>query len=124
MTDRLKPEEIRPYLEQAGWDFELPIYFSMPPSKENLDLLVKYKPAVAAFRLFMRDVYAHPDGDPDYTWEDTDFASLSVGFLVALSVPPSDAFGLSPFMRYNLQDFDLDPEINPKTTKPETTNAL
>ncbi len=96
------------------WKGSFPLYCSIPPKEHYLVLAHQYEGAISDFRLFMKDVYAHPEDDPDYSWEETDFSGVCVGFLIAKGVPPADAIFLDIFLRYTLQYFDIDPEINPK----------
>ena len=82
--------------------------FTLVPRPDDLDLLDRHGASVLAYRDFMIDVVHPHTDDSDYTWDETHFADFSVGFLCAKGVPPSDAFGLSIFLRYNLQDFDME----------------
>ena len=104
----LSREEILARFKAAEWDYKnFPLYLTMTPDEEELDLLFKHRETVAEYRLFMKEVYSE-----DHLWESTDFSGLTVGYLVAKGVPSSDAFTLSTFLRYNLQYFELDPKIN------------
>lgn len=101
-TDELK-SRARELIIKHGFDA---LVFTMAPDSEQLDLLDKYAAPIKAWRAFMMEVYAHPDDHEEYNWDETDFYSGCVCFMVALSVPAEDAFSLATFLRYNLQDFD------------------
>jgi len=101
-TDKLKSRARKLIIKHGYGD----LVFTMAPRDEDLDLLDKYAAPIKAWQAFMVEVYAHPDNHDEYNWDETDFYSGCVCFMVALGVPAEDAFSLATFLRYNLQDFD------------------
>jgi hypothetical protein len=79
------------------------------------ELLKKYYDAIVAYREFMKIVWTHDENNPDYTWEETHFGDMCLGFMIAKGVDIADAFHITSIMRYNISDFRYDPEVNPKS---------
>jgi hypothetical protein len=101
------------------------LIFTLKPRERQIELLEKYPDEIMAWRDFMQEVYAYDEkehedenGDIDYSWEETDFRSMCIGFLIAKGVDSFDAHLLSSFLRYNLQDFD--PSLKKTPTKVTT----
>lgn len=83
------------------------LFLTMAPTEHDVWLLETFPDEILAFRKFMQEeVYPHDENDNEYTWDEIHFGNFSVGFMCALGIHPAEAFSLSTFMRYNLQDFD------------------
>lgn len=114
MQDAMTIPEVREMFK--GNPLGYPIYLTMPPGRSQIDLLFKHSKAVGKFRDIMKEVYA-ATGELAEDLDGVDFSSFCLGVLVGNGVPFEDANILGPFLRYNLEDFARDPDINPKVAK-------